>query len=103
MKKYITLILASAIMLTSLSCGSGNNDNSTTDVPDTSAAPETTAPEETDGLPEKDMEGFELKINHFDGTLLSWALIQLDAEAETGDRLSDAIYRRNRGIEERFN
>ena len=90
-------------MLTSLSCGSGNNDNSTTDVPDTSAAPETTAPEETDGLPEKDMDGFELKINHFDGTLLSWALIQLDAEAETGDRLSDAIYRRNRGIEERFN
>ena len=25
------------------------------------------------------------------------------AEAETGDRLSDTIYRRNRGIEERFN
>ena len=103
MKRYITLILASALMLTALSCGSEGSGNITTDAPDTSASEETTAPEETDGLPDKDMEGFELKINHFDAATISWALIQLDAEAETGDRLSDAIYRRNRSIEERFN
>ena len=103
MKKYITLILASALLLTSISCGSGSTENENTTAPDTSASEETTVPEETDGLPDKDMEGFELKINHHDGNWLSWALVQLDAEAETGDRLSDAIYRRNRSIEERFN
>ncbi|MGN1128606.1 MAG: acid shock protein, partial [Candidatus Flemingiibacterium sp.] len=104
MKKYITLILASALLLTSISCGSESSDNETTTASgDTTAPAETTAPEETDGLPDTDMEGFELKINHFDAATLSWALVQLDAEGETGDRLSDAIYRRNRGIEERFN
>ncbi|MGM9624744.1 MAG: hypothetical protein ACI3XM_03450 [Eubacteriales bacterium] len=104
MKKYLTLILASALMLTSISCASARSDDGTaTASGDTSSPAETAAPEETDRLPDTDMEGFELKINHFDGTLLSWALVQLDAEAETGDRLSDAIYKRNRTIEERFN
>ena len=45
------------------------------------------------------MDKFELKIVHFDGTWLSWALTKLDAESETGDRLNDAIYKRNRNYE----
>lgn len=49
------------------------------------------------------MDGFELRINHFDGTWLSWALTTLDVESETGDRLDDAIYKRNRNMEDRFN
>ena len=49
------------------------------------------------------MDKFELKIIHFDGNWLSWALTKLDAESETGDRLNDAIYKRNRNMEERFN
>ncbi|MDY4434509.1 MAG: hypothetical protein SPF08_05050 [Candidatus Flemingibacterium sp.] len=90
-------------MLSAFSCGSGGEGkDSSTSAPD-STGEETTAPEETDGLPEKDMDKFELKIVHFDGNWLSWALTKLDAESETGDRLNDAIYKRNRNMEERFN
>lgn len=105
MKRYITLMLASALILSAVSCGSDSkgNDETTTSDAGTTAADETTAPEETDGLPEKDMDGFELRINHFDGTWLSWAMTTLDAESETGDRLNDAIYMRNRNMEDRYN
>ena len=103
MKKYLTLAITAALMLSAFSCGSGGEGkDSSTSAPD-STGEETTAPEETDGLPEKNMDGFELKINHFDGTWLSWALTTLDVESETGDRLDDAIYRRNRDMEDRFN
>lgn len=103
MKKYLTLAIMAALMLSAFSCGSGGEGkDSSTSAPD-STGEETTAPEETDGLPEKDMDKFELKIVHFDGNWLSWALTKLDAESETGDRLNDAIYKRNRNMEERFN
>ena len=105
MKRYITLMLASALVLSAVSCGSDSkgNDETTTSDAGTTAADETTAPEETDGLPEKDMDGFELKMIHHDGTWLSWAMTTLDPESETGDRLNDAFYKRNRNMEERFN
>ena len=103
MKRYLTLAITAALMLSAFSCGSGGEgEDSSTSAPD-STGEETTAPEETDGLPEKDMDKFELKIVHFDGNWLSWALTKLDAESETGDRLNDAIYKRNRNMEERFN
>ena len=103
MKRYLTLAMTAALMLSAFSCGSGGEGkDSSTSAPD-STGEETTAPEETDGLPEKDMDKFELKIVHFDGNWLSWALTKLDAESETGDRLNDAIYKRNRNMEERFN
>ena len=103
MKRYLTLAITAALMLSAFSCGSGGEGkDSSTSAPE-STREETTAPEETDGLPEKDMDKFELKIVHFDGNWLSWALTKLDAESETGDRLNDAIYKRNRNMEERFN
>ena len=103
MKRYLTLAITAALMLSAFSCGSGGEGkDSSTSAPE-STGEETTAPEETDGLPEKDMDKFELKIIHFDGNWLSWALTKLDAESETGDRLNDAIYKRNRNMEERFN
>lgn len=103
MKRYLTLAITAALMLSAFSCGSGGEGkDSSTSAPD-STGEETTAPEETDGLPEKDMDKFELKIVHFDGNWLCWALTNLDAESETGDRLNDAIYKRNRNMEERFN
>ena len=103
MKKYLTLILTAALALPAFSCGSesaGGND--TTTAAQTTSG-ETTAPAPTDGLPDKDMDEFELRINHFNETWLCWALTTLDVESESGDRLNDAVYKRNRAIEERFN
>ena len=57
----------------------------------------------SDGLPNTDLQGWTFKIHHFDSSWLTWALTQLEAEEENGDLLNDAIFRRNRGIEERFN
>ena len=81
MKRYLTLAITAALMLSAFSCGSGGEGkDSSTSAPD-STGEETTAPKETDGLPEKDMDKFELKIVHFDGNWLSWALTKLDAIA----------------------
>ena len=63
MKKYLTLILTAALALPAFSCGSesaGGND--TTTAAQTTSG-ETTAPAPTDGLPDKDMDEFELRIN----------------------------------------
>ena len=75
--QLICLMLA-AMMLPS--CG-GTQPDAKND--DSSSAPTSTEPEETeltDNLPEKDMEGFELGIHHFDETWLVWAYNILDAE-----------------------
>lgn len=99
MKKQIALILLAA-MLASAACGeleeNSNGGGVTTDEQSVTTAPE----ELTDGLPDKSMEGFELKILHNSG--LSWVNLQLDAEGENGDLVNDAIYKRNTAIEERF-
>ena len=75
---------------------------STTAPAEGGAAAETEA-EITDGLPDTDLQGWTFKIHHFDDSWLTWALTQLDAKEENGELLNDSIYRRNRGIEERFN
>ena len=56
----------------------------------------------SDGLPDKNMDGFELKILHCSQDWMNWVNVQLDAEAENGDLVNDAIYRRNVATEERF-
>ena len=56
----------------------------------------------SDGLPDKNMDGFELKILHCSQDWMNWVNVQLDAEAENGDLVNDAIYSRNVATEERF-
>ncbi len=101
-KKHLTLytILLCGI-LAAVGCGSDTTDSAVTT--EAAAATTTAETELTDGLPDTDMQGFEFKIKHFDGSWLSWAETIMDAETTTGDILEDAIYTRNRDIEERFN
>ena len=74
---------------------------------DTTAAPvDTTAPVPevlTDGLPEVDMDGFTFKVYHNDSSNMTWTNLKLDVAEQTGDALDDAIWKRNRYVEERFN
>ncbi len=88
-------------LLTLASCGGETvtNDETTPSAETTTESPET---EETDGLPDKQMDGFEFSMNHFNTTWLSWSTITLESEAENGDLVNDEIFRRNRRIEERF-
>lgn len=100
MKKQITLILLAAVLASTFACEGRQND-----VTDETTAGETTSEvttELTDGLPDKNMEDFEFKILHNPQANLSWATVTLDAEAENGDLVNDAIYKRNTAMEERF-
>ncbi|NLE13889.1 MAG: hypothetical protein GX628_09495 [Clostridiales bacterium] len=103
MKKLISLLLATVSLATFSACG-------VTDTPaftETETVPvettETEAAALTDGLPETDMDGFELRFYNYDDTYLTWSINQLTADEQSGDLINDAIYTRNRTIEDRFN
>lgn len=102
-KRRILSLLLAALMLSAISCGEAANPSGG----DASASGETTAdntPVETlrsetkDGLPEKNYNGEEFTILYRD----EWAYEFL-AEEENGDIINDAILKRNRAVEDRFN
>ncbi len=99
-KKLLVLLLAILMVFTVASCDKKGDDEE-----GASAAPEQESENDGwgDGLPETDMEKFELKILHDSGEYMTWAEVQLDAEAYNGAVTNDAVYTRNRAIENRFN
>ena len=109
MKRILSALLALLMLGTAMTACGGNDSpaqSNETTAADTQQADtaETTAAETelTDGLPEKDMDGFTLTILHYNQKQLSWVNHQLMAEAENGDLVNDAVYKRNREVEERF-
>ncbi len=110
-KKISVLLLAALLSASVVSCGNSapaqGPDAPAADSPtaDASAAETTEALNESelDPLPQKDMDGFELRFYNYDDSWLTWAIMQMDAEAENGDNVNDAIYRRNRRVEEQYN
>jgi len=99
--KKLSFIFALLMLFTSLtSCSDAAYD----DTADTSAAENAEAAETTtsdpldDELPKKDYEGYDFRFyvyKDYDSTYVP--------ESETGDVVNDAVYRRNRNVEERFN
>ncbi|MBQ2709149.1 MAG: hypothetical protein IJF67_12860, partial [Clostridia bacterium] len=102
MKKQFTLILAMLMLANLAACGGDSPAPAGTTAADT--ADTTAAPEElTDGLPEVDMNGFVFSFYHNDSANMTWTNLKLEVAEQTGDALDDAIYKRNRYVEERFN
>lgn len=107
-KKHISIAvmpLLIATILVLISCGA--KDAPAADVipptETTAAGIETADTELTDGLPDADMNGFELTFNSYDGTKYWWSLNKIDVEALDGTGVNDSIYNRNRMIEQRYN
>ena len=106
--KEITAVLLLFTMLASVFAACSNNDSGgINNAADTTAAAGETAAEETKAdylgkLPDMDLTGFTLSILHYDDTWLTWAQNILDAEAEDGDLLNDAVYERNLYIKDRY-
>ena len=107
--KKMTAILLLLTMLASVFAACSNNDGGggTNTVADTTTAAGETAAEETKPdylgkLPDMDLSGFTLSILHYNDTWLTWAQNILDAEAEDGDLLNDAVYERNLYIKDRY-
>jgi ABC-type glycerol-3-phosphate transport system substrate-binding protein len=105
MKRITALLLLTAILLAG--CGGSNDpgespesnpENTAETVPQT---PQETEPL-TDGLPETDMDGFEMRFYNYDDTFFIWAENRLDAETIEGELINDTIYERNRKLESRF-
>lgn len=56
-------------------------------------------------LPEVDFNGYDFCVLHWDPVGIGWtsrAVVDIDAEAETGEAINDAVFRRNSVIEERY-
>jgi len=54
-------------------------------------------------LPDMDLAGMEFRILNVDEESFWWSIANVDAESETGDIINDAIYTRNRIVEDKFN
>jgi len=99
MKKQFTLVLAMLMLANLAACGGETADTTAAPVDTTAPVPEVL----TDGLPEVDMDGFTFKVYHNDSSNMTWTNLKLDVAEQTGDALDDAIWKRNRYVEERFN
>lgn len=102
MKKISCILIIAFIALTAFSCGNANENPSNNDgteqitTVDQLESDEETIDYANDDLGEYDFEGYVFNV-------LSRASGYINVEEETGDILDDAMYTRNRNIEERFN
>jgi len=109
-KKFTAALLIILLLITLLSACS--NDNTADNMP-TSGSGEKTQGESiennaetlyyTPELPDVTYGGYDFRFLNTENEAVTWLLTQLEAEAESGDVLNDAIYRRNRIIEEQYN
>ena len=104
MRRVLSVLLLLAL-LTSVSCGESGKPASTTS-PETNGET-TTATSETELLPDiperGDYGGYEFTVLYEKTGWGTYSNEYLDFEEQTGDAYSDAVYKRNRLCEEKFN
>ena len=105
----VTVLIVHAFMF---SCGaddqgvSGNPKND--GIPENQAGPANpdnaeTTEKITYEVPEMDLGGYNFKALVREGWTIYWYCVDVFAEAENGEPINDAIYRRNRFLEDKFN
>lgn len=101
MKKLTVIVICLSVILSLVSCATtGTPAGSTTETQIVSTQPVETTDPYADDLPEKDYEGYEFTICSFENiNVHSIAVV----EGENGEYLNDALYKRNKAIEDRFN
>ena len=102
---FLTILIL-ALTLTIYSCGGEikeENSNRNTDAPDVSAEQQIIEDDRSmiDDLGEFDFGGHEFKI--YNRISDGWANCRLDFEELTGEVYQDAVFNRNRNLEDRFN
>ena len=102
MKKLITAILLSALILSSVACGGTPSGQSETSAPDDGQTG-TTAEETTSSLEVKDFGNYTLRVLTRDDGATAWRTLDLVAESESGDAINDAVYKRNQAVFETYN
>jgi len=107
MKKIISFMCIAVILSVTLltSCKSGNGESNTNSTvsnggSNTADITETTT-ETTYRIPDVNMSGYTMRLLTMKED--DWAISNLDTAEETGEPVNDAMYRRNRQIEEALN
>lgn len=107
MKKQTLAVLLLAAVLLGTSCGGGTTTTAETTGGETDAqtATETLSPldQTVAALPEKDYGGYEFTIMDRSTDHIPWETYDVYAESENGDAINDAVYQRNRVLEELYN
>ncbi len=107
-KQLISSIILMAMLAGLASCGNTDGNDQTAEDTSTADGTETTVPETEedtrasvpDDLPDIDLEGYEYRV--FMRTTEQWTK-EMFIDELTGDVVSDAVYERNRKVQERFN
>jgi len=99
MKRTIAIIcLLSLLASLAASCGEAVQSDDTADTGES-----TTIDPNGSQLPEKDWGGREFRVLAKEHSNTAFRTFEVYAESENGEVLNDAIYQRNRAIEERYN
>ena len=102
LNRITSALLAVLTLASVVSCGGGDTGAKTTDAVSggetTAAVTEAPEPEFIDGLGEYDFGGEDYNM-----LIREWKIKDLFVEESIGEVYNDAVYERNRKIEERFN
>lgn len=106
MKKLVTLLILAILTVNIISC---QGESVIEPVAELSVQTtqtdeiETVKNEMPDNLPELDFKGKAFRMMTFTQESLAWARAVLDVAEQSGDTINDAIYTRNRAVEDRLN
>lgn len=105
-KRTVSAAIALMIILTLVlaGCGTGGKPSSVdTSAPTDTSTPSTEPARIYPDLPEMDMEGHTFTILNIDHSIPIWVQRDIYAEEQNGELINDAVYLRNRAIEEKYN
>jgi len=105
---FFAVILAAAIFISCAGGENAQNNNEQNNAQENEPGELSSLPEEIDmsvtpELPDIQFDGYTFRILNTENDSVTWLLTQLEAEEENGDTFNDAVYRRNRIVEERYN
>lgn len=106
LSRLIAFILCAALFAGLVACANntGNaSDGTASDVSMTGPDEGETTEYYKADVPEKDFEGYEFRFLTNDHNSLTWAYTTMDVESADGEPINDAVYNRNRSVEETFN
>ena len=105
--KSILILLILALIFSLLACSSNTQEKQNVKAGTENNAGVSENIEETtaimDGLPDTDMQGYEFHFFNFDNTWFTWRNNSILSAEQDGDIVNDAMYARQRKIEDRFN
>lgn len=106
-RKLTALLLLLAVMLPLSACGGGAETPAVTAAgnagADVTVTEEETTAQPTANLPDTDWEGRDFYVLGRTSNREQFISFEIDAEAENGSPVNDAVYRRNRELEDRYN